>query len=473
MKYLHYFLILALITFSLAVFASDEGPIVWPARNLEIRYDEKAHEYLLTTKAGEKRRYARHRYQQLIAELQDLYKLQDPELFESLSQHALLSRLAEPTAEEILEQGLRSQELALAIIDLPSSPCAGEGRVLKTPSQYSLDLTPQAAQGLAHLTVETELAGQGFFPLGKLLDMQLDLMSNNDNPLHGLSQGMGWTEYNKGIDGDDRGNTFGIAGGLKLNFEEAEISLRRTSQGYGRLAPQPRTYTVGGKEYTTYVRKDPSGKHYLEFLSVDGLELEVKRELGFNDLYVRVAGKREVLSDQGGLSQKLQDRWHKLLEDQGVIQYHYLNHREREVRYSTSFVLGKDLTLYESDKAAVRSDVFVGAGLSTNSDFHNVAAGFDLRIQRKRFGDDTGRYPTFEARVYGRSRVHVDKERDHAFGVELTGRMQVTKNGFIFLRMGVAHEEDRYSRLYGAEERERRGKLDLQHYLGAGVEVRF
>lgn len=467
-------LILCLLLLPLKSFTQTESSsISWKTRSITITYDENRAEYHLLTVAGEKRVYARHRYTQLITDLQSLFAIKDEELERSLTNHALLKRLESPTSEEILEQGFKAQSLALDIMSLSTAPCGGEGLELKGPSRYSLFLPPNESFQLGHQMIEQDLAGDGFFPLGKLTGMKVELLSSNDNPLHGGTIAMGLTEYNQGIDGDDRGKTFGIAGELAFEFEEGELIIRRSSMGFGKLSPRSSKYMLNGKEYETFFKKDADGRYYQEFLSVDGLELEVRKELGFKDLYVRVSGKYETLNDQDGLSKALQEKWHAMQKEQGVLQYNYVNHVRKETHYEAGVALGRDFIIVEGDGYRVMSDASLGLGLSINTNFSNVSTAMDIRIQSFDGSDKNNRYPGLEARVYAGVKAHRDHQVDRMFGAEITGRLQVSKNGFLFMKIGVAHEDDRFSRIYGAEEYERHGRFDIQHHLGAGFEIRF
>lgn len=461
-------LLLCLLFFSTQAFGEA---LEWKLPSITVTYDEKASEYELKTRAGEVRRYGRHRYEGLLGDLRALYQVNDPELEQSLTQHALLSRLATPTPEEILDQGLRAQSLALDIMAISTAPCGGEGLELAGPSQYQLEVKDPAP--VAHEVIQAELAERGFFPLGRLTGLKVDVSSTNDNLWHGGAEGAGLTTYNQGVDGDDRGKTFGINASLGFEFEGGEVVLRQTSQGYSRLVPQRTKIMLGGKEYVSEVRKDPSGRHYQEFISVDGLELEIKKELGFKDVYVRVIGKRETVDDQSGISQKLQERWHAMQRERGTIQYHYLNHTQKETRYEAGVALGREFVLYEANRFVVRSDTSLGVGLSTDSSFSNVNTQIDLRVQSKRSAGADQRYPTFEARLYAGARAYQDRGVDRAMGAEITGRVRVTENGFLYLKMGASYDDDYYSRTYGSEEYKRHGRFDIQHHLGAGFEVRF
>lgn len=443
----------------------------WTHPSLTVTYDETASEYELKTRAGEVRRYGRHRYESLVGDLRALFQVRDPALEESLTQHALLSRLSAPTPEEILEQGFRAQSLALGIMAISTAPCGGEGLELAGPSQYQLEVKDPAP--VAHEVLQAEMAERGFFPLGRLTGLRVDVSSTNDNLWHGGAEGAGLTTYNQGVDGDDRGKTFGLSSELGFEFEDGEVVLRQTSQGYSRLAPQRTKVVLGGKEYMSEVRKDPEGRHYQEFISVDGVELEIKKELGFRDVYVRVIGKRVSVDDQSGLSQKLQERWHAMQKERGTIQYHYLDHTKKETRYEAGVGLGRDFVLYEANKFVVRSDASVGAGVNSDSAFSNLNTQIDLRIQSKRRLDVDQRYPAFEARLYAGARAYQDRGVDRTMGAEITGRVRVTENGFLYLKMGASADDDYYSRTYGSEEYKRHGRFDIQHHLGAGFEVRF
>jgi len=308
--------------------------------------------------------------------------------------------------------------------------------------------------------------------MGEILGVGYELNSSNDNFLHGGGIALGITKFNHGIDGDDRGKTFGLVNKINLEFEKGNISLKNTTQGYGRVKPQRRTvYTYNGTPIEQIVSYDDQGKYYQEFLTIDGLELEVKRELGSSDFYVKVIGKREVFDDNNGLAKKIQEGWHSM--DKRNIQYHYVDYKEKTIRYSGFTELGRNFTIKETDKYKVSSDLAAGAQFSNEREGQYVSARGDLKVEWKGTTDEGKSFASWEGRVYWDGKVYRDKEKDQNYGIEVTKRWSVSKNGFIYLQAAVAQEDERYAREYGAKEISNKGHLDMQHKLGIGFEYKF
>lgn len=460
--------------FSLILFFSfslqaSEG-LEWKVENHLITYHAATQTYEWKVDNKTRRTYPRHLVKRLINDLKFEAVVHAPKVFKSLETHAQLEFIQAPTSEEYLVKAFEMQNDAMMILAHQTVPCSTSAHSMTN----ELDIT---FSGNDSLPLEADLLGahleqQGFFSLGKLTGAKIELMTSNDNLLHGMSEGAGLTEYNKGVDGDDRGKTFGLEGEFKLEFETGEISLRSTHQGYGRLSPKASSYTIDGKEYTTYHRKNADGAHYQEFLNIEGLEVEVKKILPGNDVYVSINAKQEIF-DQEGVAQKLQKSWHEMNKDSGVIQYDNLDHMDKFKRYEVGADIGKRFSLHRKDRHEVTSDLQTGAGFSSDSDFHNLRVGADLRYQYHREEEGSQRYPVFEARVFAGAKRYADGENDTRVGLELTQRFQVSKSGFFYIKGGVVKDDERYAREFGQEELKNRGKLDLQHKIGMGFEYRF
>lgn len=448
-----------------------QAALDWQMGNHKIIYQPQTKTYEWFQAGESKRSYPRHRVERLIADLSLEAAIEAPEVFESLKTHAQLEFLTSPTPEELLNHAFQMQEAAMRIVHLPDvQPCDFQKHF--DPSLYTLEVSNDMAAELERELIGAHLERQGFLSLGKLTGVSIELITNNDNFLHGLSQNTGLTEHRRGIEGDDRGKTFGINGEVKLEFESGELSIRSTHQGYGRLAPQPSTFVINGQEYTTYHRQNANGEHYQEFMNIEGLEVEIKKVLPGSDVYIKLDGKQEIF-DQKGLAQKLQQKWHDMHKDSGIIQYENLDHMDKTKRYEIGASVGKDFLLYQNSRHQIRSELSTGLGYSSDSDFHNLRVGADLRYQYHRKEEGDQRYPIFEARVYTGAKRYADAQTDTSIGLELTQRFQVTKNGFIYLKGGIAKEDERYAREFGREEIQHRGKLDFQHKLGIGLELRF
>lgn len=440
---------------------------------LKITYDEDKHTYQLNDKK-ESFEFPRHSYTQLLEQAKPYLAGTDfKRLEELITTHSLSKRLTEPTVEEELQQALKTQSLAMSLVNLERGPCPTSDLYLKGPSQYQIDFKQDPKkETIDRQIIKTELAKDGFLSMGELLGVGYELNSSNDNFLHGGGIALGITDYNKGIDGDDRGKTFGLLNKVNFEFEKGSLSLTSTTQGYGRVKPQKKTnYSFNGTPIEQTLYYDENGKYFQEFLVIDGLELEVKRELGNSDFYVKVIGKREVFDDDSGLAKKIQEKWHAL--DKRNVQYHYLDYKQKTIRYSGFTELGREFTIKETDKYKISSDLAAGVQVSNEREGQYISMRGDLKATWNGVTDSGKKYASWEGRVYWDGKQYRDKERDSNYGVEITKRWSVTKNGFIYLQAAVAKEDERYARDYGASEIDKGGHLDLQHKLGIGFEYKF
>ncbi|MDC1175321.1 hypothetical protein OAT67_07985 [Bacteriovoracaceae bacterium] len=317
------------------------------------------------------------------------------------------------------------------------------------------------------------MAKKGFFRMGELTGMSMDLNTTNDNIGHGLYRLFGGEADS--IEGDDRGSTFGIDGKVSLAFEKGEISLKSFSKGYGRNAPQPRTFMIGDTEYQSSLRyyTDEEGKYYLEFLNYEGVELEVKRFIGESDTYVRITPGMTVKDDQSGLAKEMQDGWHEMTKEQGTIIYHYLDHMEKKTSYNLGLEIGQEFVLSESVRSRTSLDYSGGVNLATGDDSDRYFQG-DVVIKYERFGlDDKDKLslPGFEAKLSLGGKYYLDDEKDSAITIDVKKRFQVGKKSYLYLRTGVGYIDDRYSREYGNVELSNNGRLDLQYNYGIGFEI--
>lgn len=448
-----------------------QGPLSWQVGDHQVTYDSSSKTYQWSFKNNAVRTYPRHLVERLIADMKLEHRVEAPKVFESLSKHATLEFIVAPTDEELLKQAFQMRDDSFDLISMASAdPCSFNQNL--DARSFTLEVEDEYAPKLQQDLLSAHLENEGFLSLGKLTGISVELMSSNDNLFHGMSEKMGMTEYNKGIDGNDRGKTFGLNGEVKVEFESGEINIRSTNQGYGRLAPQPSTYMIGGQSYTTYHKKNADGAYYQEFLNIEGLEVEVKKVLPGNDVFIKINGKQEVL-DQKGLAQRLQKSWHEMHKESGVIQYDNLEHMDKTKRYELGASIGRDFSLYQNGRHQIRSEVSSGLGYSSDSDFHNIRVDADLRYQYHRESQGDQRYPVFETRLYTGAKRFADGQTDSQIGIELTQRFQVSENGFITLKAAVAKEDERYAREFGQEELNSRGRLDLQHKVGVGFELRF
>lgn len=444
-----------------------------------LTYDEDKDEYTFEIKK-KKYTYPRDEYKKMLKRHMFEISSEDyAKLEEVVAKHAQVYRLQNPSERELLEDAFNLKDYALSQVEARTGDCNPDSPENKKDPSLSTILYAADdvnSDKVNEEIIENKLREEGFLPLGELVGLKVEIMTSNDNPLHGIlgENGLGVTNYGKGIEGDDRGKTFGIGSQVALDFTEGEISLRQYSNGYGRKAPQAEIIKIGDQTYTTnWKSSDANGRLYQEFLSIDGLELEVVKSFPGKNVFVKLIGRREVLDDEGGLAQTIQKNWHKSTGSDNV-QYNYVDHRDKDTRYSAEFGVGRNFNFVERNNYAITGSLEASRNISTdgNRDEYYRARG-DIKAVYLSENSKNERFPSWEARFFLEGQAYDDDVVDHRYGIEITKRFSISENGYFYIKGGVSHDDDRYSRDYSAEEKKRNGRLDLQHYLGAGFEYRF
>jgi hypothetical protein len=468
-------LLVCFLFFSQITFAADSesGYLYRDVVNnqkVSLFYDAKRDMYSFKVR-GKTYTYDRFRYKRMLdRHIFDIPEADMRKLKDVVGKHANTQKMSKATDEEILTAGLDMLKKSEEIISPNNDPC---NPYVSAPGPQKIVFSESQEQKTRHddLILDTALADEGFFKMGKLTGMKLELMTCNDNPLHGALGAAGVTEWAEGIEGDDRGKTFCIKGGATLKFDKGEISVRKTSDGYGKLVTQPgNIYYMGGKAYQSQIYRDKDGKRFQEFLSIDGIEVEIKRQLGSDDAYVKVIGRYKTMDDTSGLSKKLQESWH---ENVGAVQYSYVDHMDKKAGFEGYIEFGKNFEVYsqgDTRVTATPSAGIQGSQLGDTESYVTVAgevkAVFLDDIEGKKF-------PSWEARAYIRQKKYLDSADGTIKGVELTKRFAVTDKDFIYIKGGIGQDEDRWSKYYGVEELERNGSLDFEHTIGIGFEHNF
>lgn len=446
------------------------------SKGVVLSYSETSDEYTFIIR-GKAYRYPRDEYKRMLKRhMFDVNSEDYEQLEKTVAKHAAIYRVQNPSERELLEEAFQVRDYALGQVEARTGDCdPNAAQNQKDPSYTNVVYSADAAkiEEDNEKIIEAALANRGFFPLGELSGMKIEIMTSNDNFLHGaLSEnGLGLTQSGKGIEGDDRGKTFGIQGEVALDFTEGGIAIRKYAKGYGKKVPQAEEIKIGQQVFKTQFKdKDGSGRYYQEFLSIDGVEFEVVKSFPAHNVYLKFIGRREVLDDQSGLAKTMQENWHK----NASVKYNYLDHRDRETRYSAEIGVGKSFDLVKNENYSVSTSLEATRNFSTygSSDQYYRVKG-DLKAVYLDENSKGEKFPSWEARFYVEGKAYDDKEVDHSYGVEVTKRFNVTDNGYLYIKGGVAHEDDRYSRQYADEEMRRKGRLDLQHYIGAGFEYRF
>lgn len=152
---------------------------------------------------------------------------------------------------------------------------------------------------------------QGPMSLGKLISVSAKLNTLNDNPLHGGAMAMGLTEFNEGLEGDDRGLTFGMNQELKAEFENGSISLAFFSNLYSRLSARQ-----DGNRFTSY--DSETGHYFAENLVHEGITVSFEKNQE-NGYFMRLEGEISRIDDLKGLALDAQEMWHDQWEANTII----------------------------------------------------------------------------------------------------------------------------------------------------------
>lgn len=461
--------ILSLFFFQLSILANESGYLYNNKNNVSIFYDKSTNKYIVTNELGEFK-YDRRNYQRMLdAHLSTISQEDRSKVKAVVSEHAKITIATTPSLEEVLSSQLDSIKKLDTYLETKTKDCY-QGHA---NDEIQLKLTEDNEQQI----IDLQLEEQGFVNFGKLKSINLELLSSNDNPLHGALGAAGITSWASGIEGDDRGKTFGYNMSATAEFEQGEVTLRKTSTGYARLKPREgNKYLYNGKIYTSKIYNDEEGKRYQEFLSIDTTEVEIKRLIGSNDLYLKVIGRQKVMDDTSGDSKAIQEKWHSTTSGtikDGGVEYHYLDYMKKRSGVEAYVEVGKKLDIYEKDDVTITTTPYVGVQASSLGESERfVKVGGDLKVVFNDKDKDE-KFPNWEVRFYGEAKHYDDGRKGHTSGLSLTKNITVTENSVVYLKAGAEYNHDRYSVDYSAEEIKRNGRLDIDHQLGIGFKYKF
>jgi hypothetical protein len=172
---------------------------------------------------------------------------------------------------------------------------------------------------------------QKFALIGNLLSTDITVNTGNDNFFHGVLQG---TDYKK-FDGDDRGRTFNMGSGIKLNGTDGSLELKVDSTGFGKFSPQ------------NGYKKDAQGRHYLNYRELNTMDVRLEKSIDSKEKNIYAIGEFNLThaTDEGFASKKVQNWWHqasKEMTGKNVIQYNYLKESEAQTSLTLMAGVGKE-----------------------------------------------------------------------------------------------------------------------------------
>ncbi len=386
------------------------------------------------------------------------------------------TRFSPPTDKELLKKSESIQQEFTLTLD-GDKDCAGDQIKPNSKDAYfkhmDIALDKESDKKIRGRIAEVKLAEQGFFNLGKIKGIKVSWDTKNDNFGHGLySLVAGSKDYSDkpAFEGDDRGLTFGTSEGGTIIYENGELTIRHYSDAYTKIAPQSQKVKIDGKEYETEIKEyqDENGKWYQEVLNVEGLEIELRRDISTNQMYFKVAGRVEKLSDKG-LASKLQHEWHNIKDD--FVQYHNLpssDFKDKDI-FSVDMALGKDYERPINNWLGIKGNIEGRSSTSTMiKDNSYVSVDAELAINSNSWKRESaqGRPPVVEAAVYAGKKRYFDGKTYDRVGVRITGNILVSDNDVVAVYAGAGLEEDPYSVKIGEYEISQRGRVDVTHYYG-------
>lgn len=327
--------------------------------------------------------------------------------------------------------------------------------------------------------VDEKMALDGFRPLGKLKGISLQFGTDNDNFLHGVGQKI-IEDYNNPPwwEGDDRGYTFGLDMTAQMNYERGHVKVSSYTKGYSELASiqTPVTVCAGSSCQTSFINqtRDEENKRYLNFLSVDGVELEVRVNQLTGDKYVKLIGSVEHLTDSDkSVGQKIQKEWHELGK---AIEYHYLDHRDSETRVQAGLAVGVEKSAKPLNWLGVRGAIEGKAQGSTSGlDNSYVGVSTELSVNSNQlFRSSSRQEPVLEATLKADHKHYGNNQTYTNIGVTLYGSVYSDRHGNVVkVFAGIEEHKNPFTDRYSHKEISRTGRADLIHTVGIKYERKF
>lgn len=341
--------------------------------------------------------------------------------------------------------------------------CEKKDQEIKVTPFVDLQFDKDSLLKLERELVDRKMAQDGFINLGKLQGISLELNTKNDNFLHGVGrQFIDTTQPLPWWEGDDRGHTFGIKMSGEMNYENGSIKVTPYTDAYSELT------RVDGKI------RDEDNRRYQNFLTVDGVQIEVRVNQTNGDKYIKLIGSVEHLTDSDrGTAQNIQKAWHKL---GNAIDYRYLDHRKDETRVQGGVAVGVEKSSAPLSWLGVKMAI-EGKAQGSTAGLENSFVGLTTEVSvhsNELFRSHAGQTPLLEARLKADHKHYGTNETYTNIGVTLYGTVYSDKKGNVVkVFAGVEEHKDPFTRRYAHAEYENRSRADLIHTIGIKYERKF
>jgi hypothetical protein len=347
--------------------------------------------------------------------------------------------------------------------------------------QPFVDLKLNAAdeKELQQRLIDKKMAEEGFFDLGKFKSVKMTLTTYNDNMFHGGAQmftpgfenrtELPWWE------GDDRGLTFAADVDVTLGFEKGSVSATGYTRGYSELSK----FAVGEVEVcpmlnnchkeAIYAIYDAEGKRYQNFVTVEGVEMALRINKMNNQIYLKFNGGVERVTDTlSGVAAKIQQEWHAAAKDQGMIQYHNLDHRADEVRVQAGLQVGTEKVVELTNWLAVRSAIAGKVQVSNAAENTYVGVEASVAVDTGRlWRNDLKSDPALGANLHGKKTLNADGNNYDTVGVKVYGNIYSDAQGnVISFFTGADLIDDPQTKAYSHGEMGPRHRVDIIYSYG-------
>ncbi len=353
---------------------------------------------------------------------------------------------------------------------------ANEGKVALSKEQIN-KLSTSAKKRIE----KASMARRGFVSLSDLTGFRINLENSNDNALNGIFWDTGITNCDSEIEGDDRGETFGVKLEAAIDYKNMTITIRRHDKVYGRLIQRDgdeynhRSIKCKGDGHVQEITKNIDDNRTLqESLNIANTELEIV--YGFdNEVYAKVIARYKEMDDQAGLALNLQDKYHGMIKDAGanIILYDYVDHLEKRSGAELYIEGGRIFSYDVIENIRIEAIPYFGYNVSTlGSDQRMVEIGGELKAVFFSTTPSSEKFGRWQVRVYGSKRFYEDDMQGDSIGGDISASFRIGRKSFVTILIGVEQNDDRFQREYGHAEYERNGKFDLNHFFSVQFEKR-
>lgn len=445
------------------VFAKEElSGYLYKGKDVKIYYFHNKSIFIVN-ETGRNHKYPRHLFEKLLRKhIKNVSKADQEEVKNRIETIALTYEFSDPTTEELMKDAV--EELAEV------------NAKRKTNCDPTVAISDSSDEERIALT-NIEVRNDPNFGLGKLKGVSYEVDSVNDNVLHGgfIATGITSAYDNSGLEGDDRGLTFGASAEVKFIMDDGEVVLSYDSKAYTRFASgECGEMKIDGEGYEVLCRKDDKGRWYQEGLNRDEFQVKILKKIGKeNEYYIQLHGGVVSLNDKG-TSLSVQRVWHKATKDSGNIQYQNLDHLDKETSIIAGTRFGRAYNLTDpTNNVSVDADLYTGLNYAHDIDNESyVEYGGRLVVN---FREDNafkeGRFPVMQTTLYYDGQTYEDSSRSDEYGLSNRFNVRASDTSVFYLKLGIGKKKDQYTREYKDRGRSHFSSSDdYMHYFGLGYE---